>query len=266
MIQRHSKGFTLVELMIGIVLALFIVGGLYTMLGSSQLSYALSRANNALNGSGQRVTQLIWNHLHQAGYINYQRQILQRKLPAGGTSLSASKWTEGQSLFAENNISAVSGILDNTDRLTLRFWGSSISDNDPGQLNNQATDGRMFDCNGGFVTNQDLVQITLYVNSSGDLICQDNRNNTVVMERNIASLQFRFRRAGTNQQFVTANILTAATWPTVEAIEFGVLTTQASGQGVKAKARSYQILEQSVNAAADNLIRQSLTGSITLKN
>ena len=266
MIQGQSKGFTLVELMIGIVLALFIVGGLYTMLGSSQLSYALSRANNALNGSGQRVTQLIWNHLHQAGYINYQRQILQRKLPAGGTSLSASKWAEGQSLFAENNISAVAGILDNTDRLTLRFWGSSISDNDPAQLANQATDGRMFDCNGAFVTNQDLVQITLFVNSSGDLICQDNRNHTVVMERNIASLQFRFRRAGTNQQFVTANELTAATWPTVEAIEFGVLTTQASGQGVKATARSYQILEQRVNTAADNLIRQSLTGSITLKN
>lgn len=266
MIRQQSRGFTLVELMIGIVLALFIVGGLYTMLGSSQLSYALTRANNSLNGSGQRVTQLIWNHLHQAGYVNYQRQIMRWQLPAGGTSLSASKWTQGQSLFAENNITGVSGLLSNSDRLTLRFWGSSISDNDPAQPNNQGTDGRMFDCNGGFVTNQDLVQITLYVNSSGDLICQDNRNHSLVMERNIASLQFRFRRAGTNQQFVTANVLTAATWPTVEAIEFGVLTTQASGQGVKAKARSYQILEQSVNAAADNLIRQSLTGSITLKN
>ena len=74
--SHNQNGFTLIELMIGIVLALFIVGGLYTMLGSSQLSYALTRANNALNGSGQRVTQLIWNHLHQAGYINYQRQII----------------------------------------------------------------------------------------------------------------------------------------------------------------------------------------------
>jgi prepilin-type N-terminal cleavage/methylation domain-containing protein len=266
MIRQQSKGFTLVELMICIVLALFIVGGLYTMLGSSQLSYALTRANNALNGSGQRVTQLIWNHLHQAGYVNYQRQIMQWTLPAGGTSLGANNWTKGQSLFAENNITGVTGLLDNSDRLTLRFWGSSISDNDPAQLANQATDSRMFDCNGEAVSNQNLVQITLYVNSSGDLICQDNRNHTVVMERNIASLQFRFRRAGTNQQFVTANVLTAATWPTVAAIEFGVLTTQASGQGVKATARSYQILEQNVNAAADNLIRQSLTGSITLKN
>lgn len=266
MIRQNNKGFTLIELMIGIVLALFIVGGLYTMLGSSQLSYALTRANNVLNGSGQRVTQLIWNHLHQAGYINYQRQILQRKLPAGGTSLGVNNWTEGQSLFAENNITSVTGLQDNSDRLTIRFWGSSISDNDPAQLTNQATDGRMFDCNGEAISNQNLVQITLYVNSSGDLICQDNRNHTVVMERNIASLQFRFRLAGTNQQFVTANVLTAATWPTVEAIEFGVLTTQASGQGVKATAKTYQILEQSVATAADNIIRQSLTGSITLKN
>jgi len=266
MIRQQSKGFTLVELVICIVLALFIVGGLYTMLGSSQLSYALTRANNALNGSGQRVTQLIWNHLHQAGYVNYQRQIMEWTLPAGGASLGANNWTQGQSLFAENNITGVTGLQENSDRLTLRFWGSSISDNDPGQLNNQTTDGRMFDCIGEPVSNQNLVQITLYVNSSGDLICQDNRNHTVVIERNIASLQFRFRRAGTNQQFVTANVLTAATWPTVAAIEFGVLTTQASGQGVKATARSYQILEQNVNAAADNLIRQPLTGSITLKN
>lgn len=151
---RNQNGFTLIELMIGIVLALFIVGGLYTMLGSSQLSYSLSRANNALNGSGQRVTQLIWNHLHQAGYINYQRQIMRWQLPAGGTSLGANVWAEGQSLFAQNNITGEAGILANTDRLTLRFWGSSISDNDPAQPNNQATDNRMFDCNGDPVSNQ----------------------------------------------------------------------------------------------------------------
>ena len=263
---RNQNGFTLIELMIGIVLALFIVGGLYTMLGSSQLSYALSRANNALNGSGQRVTQLIWNHLHQAGYVNYQRQIMRRQLPTGGTSLGSNIWAEGQSLFAENNVTGVTGVMANTDRLTLRFWGSSISDNDPAQPTNQATDNRMFDCNGEPVSNQDLVQLTLYVSSAGELICKDNRSHTVVMERNIESLQFRFRRSGTNQQFVTANTLTAAMWPSVDAIEFGVLTTQASGQGVKATAKTYQILEQSVDAAADKLIRQSLTGSITLKN
>jgi prepilin-type N-terminal cleavage/methylation domain-containing protein len=266
MTLRSNKGFTLVELMIGIVLALFIVGGLYTMLGSSQLSYSLARSNNALNSSGQRVTQLIWNQLHQAGYINYQRQIMQRKLPAGGVSLSANTWAEGQSLFAENNLT-MTGVLANTDRLVLRFWGSSISDNDPAQPSNQSSDNRMFDCNGDFKTNQNLVTVTLFVNNQNQLICQDNQAHTVVMEDNVESLQFRFRRVGTNQQFVPANIITAASaWATVDAVEFGVLTRQNSGQGVKANAKNYNILDQVVNSAADRWVRQSLTGSITLKN
>ena len=254
-----ARGFGLVEIMIAIVLGLFLLVGLYTMLSSSQQSYALGRANSNLGGSGQRVTQLVWNQLHQAGFINYQRRLLNLPLPAAGV------WAKNQSVRGENDL-AVGGVMANTDRITLRFWGSSIGDNDPTQAAYTTTDGRMFSCNGTPVANTQLVAISLFVNGNGELICQDNIGPAIVMERNIESLQFRYRLSGPHDTFVTANTIAAADWPNVVAVEFSLLVAMPSGQGVQALARNYQLLDKQIAAAADRNIRRVLNGSITIKN
>ena len=256
--HRISRGFGLVEIMIAIVLGLFLLIGLYTMLTSSQQSYALGRANSSLGGSGQRVTQLIWNQLNQAGFVNYQRRLLNASLPSGGV------WHKNQSVRGENDL-AIAGVLASTDRLSLRFTGSSVGDNDPTQSSNQTSDGRMFDCNGGAVPNTQIVVVTLFVNTNGELRCQDSRGNSVVMERNIESLQFRYR-VGTSDAFVTANNVAAADWSNVVAVEFSLLVAMPSGQGVQALAKSYQVLDKSIAVAADRNLRQVLNGSITIKN
>ena len=254
-----ASGFGLVEIMIAIVLGLFLLVGLFTMLSSSQQSYALGRANSNLGGSGQRVTQLIWNQLHQAGFINYQRRLLNIPLPAAGV------WVKNQGVLGENDL-AESGVMADTDRISLRFWGSSVGDNDPTQTADLTSDGRMFSCNGTTVANTQLVMVSLFVNDNGELICQDNIGHAIVMERNIESLQFRYRLSGAHDAFVTANNIAAADWPNVVAVEFSLLVAMPSGQSVQALAHNYQLLDKSIAAAADRNIRRVLNGSITIKN
>ena len=90
--------------------------------------------------------------------------------------------------------------------------------------------------------------------------------NSVVMDRNIESLQFRFRRSGNDEPFVTADNVGAANWASIVAVEFSVLASMPSGQRVEATARDYQLLDKSIDTAADRNLRQVLNGSITLRN
>jgi prepilin-type N-terminal cleavage/methylation domain len=257
--HQIARGFGLVEIMISIVLGLFLVAGLYTMLVSSQQSYSLGRANSGLSNSGQRVTQLIWNQLHQAGFINYQRRLLNIPLPATAT------WAQNQSIHGENDLTTE--VKADTDRLTLRYRGSSVGDNDPANVAVMTADERMFDCIGNPVASTQLVEVVLYVNTSNELICDDNQNDPVVMEQNIESLQFRYRLSDDLQPFVTAADITNATdWANVVAIEFSLLAASPSGQSVQALQRDYILLDKTVTKAADKNLRQVLTGSITLKN
>lgn len=269
MIDKHAKGFGLIELMIAITLGLFLIAGLYTLLGSSQQSYALNRANSSLSNSGQRVTQLLANVLQQSGFINYQRRLQNQIFPAAvlpaRAPLSDINWRVEQSVEGGDNLTS-SGLLAGSDRLSLRFYGSSINDNDPAQPNNLTADGRMFNCNGDVVGNDTLLTLSLFVNNSGELMCQDSMNNTVVMERNIESLQFRFRRASNQQGFVSADKIGADNWPDVVAVEYALLVAMPSGQGVQALPRTYQLLDTSITTAADRQVRQLLTGSMTLQN
>lgn len=259
MMQNRVRGFGLVEIMIAIVLGLFLVMGLYTMLSSSQQSYALGRANSSLSNSGQRVNQLIWNQLHQAGFVNYQRRLLNQPLPA------ANGWLKNQSVSGDNDLNTA-GVMADTDRLRIRFRGSSVGDNDPAQSAVTTADGRMVNCNGTAIGNTQLLTVTLFVNTSNELICEDSMGNSVVMDRNIESLQFRFRRSGNDEPFVTADNVGAANWASIVAVEFSVLASMPSGQRVEATARDYQLLDKSIDTAADRNLRQVLNGSITLRN
>ena len=179
--------------------------------------------------------------------------------------LAAINWAAEQSVEGANNLTA-SDFLTGSDRLSLRFYGSSIEDNDPGQPKNDATDGRMFNCNGAAIDNTTLLTLSLYVNSDGELICQDNMSDPVVMARNIESLQFRYRRASNLQGFVTADQIGAGNWPDVVAVEYALLAAMPSGQGVAALARTYQLLDVTLETAADRQVRQLVTGSIMLQN
>lgn len=257
--MNRRQGFGLVEIMVAIVIALVLTLGLVSMLVSSQQGYALGRASHRLSDGNQRVVQLMQNLLLQTGYVNYQRRVLANDLPA------ANGWLRGQGLRGEDGLTA-SGLLSGSDRLSLRFYGASVADNDPTKPNNMASDGRMSDCSGNPVSQQQLITLQLYVDASGQLICADNVNAPVVMARNIQSFQLRYLTNATGATFQPASALASTDWTAVTAVEFAMLAALPSGQSVAAQSKTWQVLDQSVTTATDRLMRQVLAGSVTVRN
>lgn len=257
--MKRLGGFGLVEIMVAIVVALMLTLGLVSMLVTSQQGYAIGRASHRLSDGGQRVVQLMQNLLLQAGYVNYQRRTLDTGLPAGGS------WLAGQGLLGDDGL-AGSGFLAGSDRLTVRFYGASVADNDPSRPTATQSDGRLTDCSGNTVSRLQLVILQLYVDSSGQLICADNLNSPVVMAQNIQSLQLRYLTSTTGATFQPASSITGSAWKNVIAVEFAMLAANPSGQQVAAKARQWQVLDQQVNSPADRMMRQLLAGSVSLRN
>lgn len=259
--KKLAAGFGLIELMICIVLSLFIAAGLYSMLVSSQQSYAMTSAHGSLNSSTLRVNQLLQNYLNEAGFVNFNRHTKLMTMAASGS------WASGQAVFGEDNLVGDSTAMNNTDRLSFRFYGSSIGDNNPTDSSNTDTDQRMFDCGGHFLTNQDLVQISLYVDPDGNLTCADSNNNKTVLLSGVENLQFRYRMSGASQQFQSAsNISSASGWGTVTAVEYGVLISENSGQNIQSPSGSLTLLNETVQTPADAKVRQPILGCVALKN
>ena len=233
------------------------------MLSSSQQTYALSQANGQLTESGRRVNLLLQNTLAQAGFINYQRLRLERTLPVEAVASPAISWSAEQAVYGENDLIGSSTALDDTDVLLLRFYGSSTKDNDDGGSDTTA-DGFLFDCSGNAISNQTLVTISLYVNPDEELVCADDQGHTQVLASGVESLQFRFLPDTTGASFVAASSI--SDWTGVIAVEYAFLASTASGQGIQSASQSYQLLDKSVTAGGDRLLRQVFSGNITLHN
>ncbi|GAA4499354.1 hypothetical protein GCM10023095_19360 [Pseudaeromonas paramecii] len=252
----------MVELMVAIAIGLFIIAGLYSMLSSSQQTYALSQANGQLTEAGRRVNRLLQNTLAQAGFINYQRLRLNNSLPVATVASPSVSWTLGQSVSGSNDLASSGTALAGTDVLLMRFYGSSKSDNDGGT--DTSADGFLFDCSGNAMNNQKLVTLSLYVSPNKQLICADNQGNSQVLANDIESLQFRFLPDTTGASFVTADNIT--NWSGVIAVEYAFLASAASGQGIQSASQSYQLLDKTVTAGGDRQLRQVFSGNITLHN
>jgi len=259
--RKQAQGFGLVELMVAIAIGLFIIAGLYSMLSSSQQTYALSQANGQLTESGRRVNRLLQNTLAQAGFINYQRLRLNHSLPVATVASPSVSWTLGQSVSGSNDLASSGTALAGTDVLLMRFYGSSIKDNDSNAASSTADkpDGFLFDCSGNAMNNQKLVTLSLYVSPTKQLICADDQGNTQVLANDIESLQFRFLPDTTGASFVTADNIT--NWSGVMAVEYAFLASAASGQGIQSASQSYQLLDKSVTAGGDRLLRQVFSGN-----
>lgn len=261
--RKQAQGFGLVELMVAIAIGLFIIAGLYSMLSSSQQTYALSQANGQLTEAGRRVNRLMQNILAQAGFINYQRLRLNNSLPVATVASPAVNWGLGQAVSGANDLTSSGTALADTDVLLLRFYGSSTKDNDDSGSDGTA-DGFLFDCSGNAMNNQKLVTLSLYVSPTKQLICADDQGNTQLLANDIESLQFRFLPDTTGASFVTADNIT--NWSGVIAVEYAFLASAASGQGIQSASQSYQLLDKTVTAGGDRQLRQVFSGNITLHN
>ena len=266
--KYSSRGFSLVELMIAIVLGLFVISGLYTMLSSNQRTYSAVQANTQITDAERRIDSVMQKMLNQAGYRNYRRLKSYQQLPArtsDGAPGQTLTWLEGQAITGVNNSSGKPSVKDGTDTISLRFYGSSLIDANPSTAST-TDDGSIFSCHGGWVQADVNMIVTIYVDPDNNLMCKDNINlDPIILESGVESLQVRYKLRDGNT-FSPAFAAGNSNWNKIQVIEYALLLTKPYRQGMLNNQTSFTLLDQSVSAAADGQLRQVVTGSSLLRN
>ena len=171
--RTSQNGFTIVELLIALGIALIIVLGLYAFLVDTQRSYLNVASNDQNNRRSKNAATVTQNFLQQAGFVNYLNLYKGKGLDNGDSSVCNGKWT----------YLCIVKTGDQQSDVYIRYYGSSNSDSYP-QQNFQAgpnlvneggdpdePDKRMYDCSGRFIGNEHIVTERLYLDDSS-LYCE----------------------------------------------------------------------------------------------
>lgn len=247
--QRNQSGFSLVELMIALTLGLMLTMGLYSMLSSQRLTYQMSQLNGSITERAQRDNNFLRAMVNQAGYMDYDT--VQSSILGDTPFIKTGSWAKTQVIRADNNLTAAS-MKSGSDMLQLRFIG----------------DGALiYNCAGNVVAAQTLWYVSIYVNSSSQLICSDT-DSTTVLDENVETLQLLFTSSTTPSTLLRADEVTSASaWLTVTRLSYGLLLAEKNVPAASAvNTQSYQILDQTINSANDSQLRQPITESLLLRN
>jgi len=297
--RTSQNGFTIVELLIALGIALIIVLGLYAFLVDTQRSYLNVASNDQNNRRSKNAATVTQNFLQQAGFVNYLNLYKGKGLDNGDSSVCNGKWTY---LCIVNTGAQQSDVY-------IRYYGSSNKDSYP-QQNFQAElslknsggdpnepDKRMYDCSGRFIGNEHIVTERLYLDGSS-LFCQivedscpggtctELTGQTYLIERNIE----RFVAFGAECEDVKAADSPDGTvlmrrkctakapsqisdWNLVGAVKFVLVQAEESGQkvikpseGEKFELSDIPGAEMTYQAPADSKVRKMLGGTVYLRN
>jgi type IV pilus assembly protein PilW len=177
--MRHERGFTLVELMVTVAIALFLLGGLVTILQNVRQAN-LNQQALALLQDEQRFAMTVITDIIQAGgyYPNPTGATQASSLPVVGVTMQA-----GQAFWGTHSAAGYPGV---PDTLTVRFMTSG-------------NDGVIL-CDGS--TNNVAGSFTVYTNTftvvppaggvPGQLFCQLNNNAAVPLVNGVQSLEIYY--------------------------------------------------------------------------
>jgi type IV pilus assembly protein PilW len=116
--KRHSRGFTMVELMVAVTVTLFLIGGALTMLQSTRKTFAAQSQHAQLQDNERLVMTFMAEVIESAGYTPTPQTYMNTTvLPASGTSFVA-----GQGVFG-THVATAPG-----DTVTVRY-GAAQNDN-----------------------------------------------------------------------------------------------------------------------------------------
>lgn len=170
---RRESGFTLVELMVGMVISLLLILVATSLYITQQRNYNTQGDVTEIQESARAIAQMLQRQTRQVGYSDF----LYRTNTFG----------------ADNTIDATNDDGTNhSDSLTIRYFGSSPPDADPA-AGPVAADGTVVDCTGASVTanvmNVDVFSIAADANGVPWLQCSANGAAAVPLFPNVESFQ-----------------------------------------------------------------------------
>ena len=212
--SRRERGFTLVELMVSITVALFLIGGILTVVQHTRSTFTVQQQLAQLQDSERIAMTLIAGVVQSAGYYpNPTVNTAATALPVGSTFTTAGTPTIWGTHISTATSSAAVG-----DTITVRY---AVSTND-----------NAFNCMGGTNTGaMDTWENTFSVNASNQLVCSVWSNNAgatttanpVVLVNGVTSLTITY---GVNtlglssanscvDTYISSSSMVAANWPNV---------------------------------------------------
>jgi len=133
--SRHNRGFTLTEVMIGLVLSAFLIGGVVNVYVSNQRTATAQNLLSQMQQTTQITFQLLSHDLQHAGFSGCANMLANRVVnvlnPVGGAQPWWAQWTGGVRGYEAGNVPAfAAGInaLGGTDGIQVMYGrGSSVS-------------------------------------------------------------------------------------------------------------------------------------------
>lgn len=268
---RYGQGHTLVELLVAMGLAMFMVMGLVQGVLSSKSTYSAVNAQAELQQNGRAAMYFIEREIMRAGY--------QDKVSTAARfdeTLSRENWPllAGLGLHAGAVVGGVNNISDGTakagtDSVYLRYQGSS--------------DMAMLTCSNEEVEPGDTVVAHFFVNDENELICSVSgegvdRPGDYTMVSGVEDMQVLYGVTADElppriNQYLTAAALgdgTAFTapWSDVVSVSFALLVSseeRLTGETI-GDSPVYQLLDQTRAPESDGLLRQVFSLTIGLRN
>lgn len=298
--RTSQNGFTIVELLIALGIALIIVLGLYAFLVDTQRSYLNVASNDQNNRRSKNAATVTQNFIQQAGFVNYLNLFAGKGLENGHSSVCNGKWTY---LCIVNTGAQQSDVY-------IRYYGSSNKDSYPQQNFHAGSslvnsggdpdepDKRMYDCSGRFIGNEHIVTERLYLDGSSlyCMIVEDScpgctsteklTGKTYLIERNIerfvafgAECEDEKAADSPDGTVLMRRKCTArapsqiSDWNLVGAVKFVLVQAEESGQkvikpseGEKFELSDIPGAEMTYQAPADSKVRKMLGGTVYLRN
>ncbi|MDD6546071.1 MAG: prepilin-type N-terminal cleavage/methylation domain-containing protein [Pseudomonadota bacterium] len=291
-----QDGFTIVELMIALGIALIIVLGLYAFLVDTQRSYLNVASNDQNNRRSKNAVTVTRNFLQQAGFVNY----LNARASIGLGNAADPARCNGKSWDKV----CIESTGDQSE-IYVRYYGSSNKDSYPVGITAGPTlvssggdpdepDMRMYDCSGRFIGNKHLVTERLYLdNDDHNLYCQivedkctdcsDSEklnDKTYLVERNIEKFAAfampscsKSSSSGSAGECAFVMADQVSDWSKVIAVKFVLVQAEESGQKVikRSDREKFTLWGKSgeeivYEAPADSKVRRMLSGSAFLRN
>ncbi len=247
----RNKGFNLIELMVSILVASIIVGGLYSLMTSSVVNFGFSRGSSVAGSSSRRIDVTFNALLFQTGYVNYLRVMQNPHFMERQTNNGLFEdWAVDQVVAVQQDAAADA---NGSDMLRIRFYGSSVADNVVAGVGNDA-DGYVFDCMGQPVANDQEMELIFYVRQNG-LNCRQNdishpdHVQDVVIDPNVAHMRIQVGtsvggsvgQAGANSAFyrVADDVIDTAVsgdntnipnWTEINLMRYALVLAVSSGQ------------------------------------
>ena len=227
--QRYgSRGFTLVELMIAILIGLFLAAGLLTLVQAMKRTTTSQAGLSQLQDNVRMSMNLIANSIQSAGYYpnplaNTASTIFLAQTSPGNAATGAVALAAGQSMAGSaNTINAALG-----DQITVRY-ATAGADN-------------VLSCAGATSATQQTWSQTFVIDAHQNLVCSlydgVNPPTIVPLVNGVTQLQISYgvQTNGSSQYnsadtYLPASLMTAAYWNAVRSVKV-VLTFNNPLQG-----------------------------------